>query len=68
MTTIADRIDRCGNLATLLKLMMVLRGHAALAPLLLRAAARFKAIAEEKKRPATSSSTGEPDQHPTTGN
>ena len=36
--------------------------------LLLRAAARFKAIAEEKKRPATSSSTGEPDQHPTTGN
>lgn len=46
MIDLAGRIDRCGNLATLLKLMMVLRGRPALAPLLLRAAARFKAIVE----------------------
>ena len=46
MMTLEERIDRCGNLATLLKLMMVLRWRPALAPLLLRAAARFKAIVE----------------------
>ena len=44
MPTIGERIDRCENSATVLKLMFALRGRPAFAPLLLRAAARFKAI------------------------
>ena len=44
MPTIEERIDRCENSATILKIMMALRGRPTLAPLLLRAAARFKAI------------------------
>jgi hypothetical protein len=44
MPTIEERIDACENSATLLKIMMALRGRPTLAPLLLKAAARFKAI------------------------
>ena len=44
MPTLEERIDRCENSATILKIMMALRGRPTLAPLLLRAAARFKAI------------------------
>ena len=49
--TLEERIDRCGNLATLLKLMMVLRERPSLAPLLLKAAARFRAVVDEKDPP-----------------